>query len=34
MTRREVREATGKQNIQPAGAGVGYTKIGINNTIT
>ena len=34
MTREQVREATGKQNIQEVGTGVGYTRIGINNTIT
>ena len=33
MTREQVREATGKQNIQEAGTGIGYTQIGINNQI-
>jgi hypothetical protein len=32
-TREEVREATGKQNIQEQVEGVGYTQIGYNNTI-
>ena len=34
LTREQVRESTGKQNIKQLGTGVGYTQIGINNTIT
>ena len=33
-TREEVREATGKQNIQQSGTGIGYQQIGEDNTIT
>ena len=33
MTREQVREATGKQNIQEAGTGVGYQVVGQNNQI-
>ena len=33
MTREQVRAATGAQNIQQIGTGVGYTQIGINNQI-
>jgi hypothetical protein len=33
-TREEVREATGKQNIQQSGTGIGYQEIGKDNTIT
>ena len=33
MTREQVRAATGEQNIQQAGTGIGYTQIGINNQI-
>ena len=33
MTREQVRAATGAQNIQQAGTGLGYTQIGINNQI-
>ena len=33
-TREEVREATGKQNIQQSGTGIGYQEIGDDNTIT
>ena len=32
-TREQVREATGAQNIQQIGTGIGYTQIGINNQI-
>ena len=32
-TREQVREATGKQNIQQAGTGIGYQIIGQNNQI-
>ena len=34
QTREQVRAATGAQNIQQSGTGIGYTKIGSNNTIT
>ena len=33
-TREQVREATGVQNIQQAGTGIGYQTIGIDNIIT
>ena len=33
MTREQTREATGVQNIQEAGTGVGYGEIG-NQTVT
>ena len=33
MTGEQVRAATGEQNIQQAGTGLGYTQIGINNQI-
>ena len=32
-TREEIREATGEQNIQQIGTGVGYQKIGATNQI-
>ena len=32
--REQVREATGAQNIQQAGTGIGYQQIGNDNTIT
>jgi len=34
ITREQVREATGVQNIQQTGTGTGYTQIGSTNTIT
>ena len=34
QTREQVRESTGIQNIQQAGTGIGYSKIGQNNIIT
>tara|TARA_R110000751_G_scaffold131449_3_gene233814 strand:+ start:1214 stop:2221 length:1008 start_codon:yes stop_codon:yes gene_type:complete len=34
LTREQVREATGVQNIQQTGTGTGYTQIGSTNTIT
>ena len=34
QTREQVRESTGIQNIQQAGTGIGYLKIGQNNIIT
>ncbi len=34
MTREQVRAATGAQNIQQAGIGIGYQTIGIDNEIT
>ena len=34
MTREQVRESTGVQNIQQIGTGIGYTTIGSNNIIT
>ena len=33
IAREQVREATGAQNIQQIGTGIGYTQIGINNQI-
>ena len=34
MTREEIREGRGAQNIQQAGTGIGYQQIGNDNTIT
>ena len=34
ITREQVREAAGAQNIQQAGTGIGYQTIGIDNEIT
>jgi len=34
QTREQVRKSTGIQNIQQAGTGIGYSKIGQNNIIT